>query len=221
MRAPGAVRPLVEVLRDADRNLRRAAAESLGEIGDPQAAAALLVALDDEHWSVRCAAAAALGRIGSSKAVAALAARVDDPDATVRRAAVGALGEIRDPRGAGRLVAALGDPGLQAAALEALRRLGTAALPEMEQAFAVGALDAEQRRLLVDLAGRLADPSARRLLLAGLDDASASVRVEAAAALGDGGFREALRPLLEKKASDPSPEVRQAATSALRKLQPR
>ena len=172
MRAPGAVRPLVEVLRDADRNLRRAAAEGLGEIGDPQAAAALLVALDDEHWSVRCAAAAALGRIGSAKAVSALAARVDDPDATVRRAAVGALGEIRDPRGAGRLVAALGDPGLQAAALEALRRLGTAALGEMERAFAAGTLDADQRRLLVDLAGRLEDPSARRLLLAGLDDAS-------------------------------------------------
>jgi HEAT repeat protein len=211
----------VEVLRDPDRNLRRAAAEGLGEIGDPQAAAALLVALDDEHWSVRCAAAAALGRIGSSKAVSALAARVDDPDATVRRAAVGALGEIRDPRGAGRLVAALGDPGLQAAALEALRRLCTAALGEMERAFAAGTLDADQRRLLVDLAGRFEDPSARRLLLAGLDDAIPAVRVEAAAALGDGGFREALRPLLEKKASDPSPEVRQAAASALRKLQPR
>ena len=31
----------------------------------------------------------------------------------------------------------------------------------------------------------------------------------------------ALRPLIDRKASDPSPEVRQAAASALRKLQPR
>jgi HEAT repeat protein len=134
---------------------------------------------------------------------------------------VSALGEIGDPRGAGRLVAALGDPGLQASALEALRRLGVGALPEMERAFRAESLDGDGRRQLVDLAGRLEDPSARRLLLAGLDDPSPAVRSEAAAALGDGGFREALGPLLERKASDPSPEVRQAAARALRKLQPR
>jgi HEAT repeat protein len=139
----------------------------------------------------------------------------------VRRAAVGALGEIRDARAAGRLVAALGDPGLQAAALEALRRLGAGALPEMERAFAAGALGAAERRLLVDLAGRVGDSSARRLLLGALEDASPTVRAEAATALGERGFREAVRPLLEKEANDPSPEVRQAAASALRKLQPR
>jgi HEAT repeat protein len=91
----------------------------------------------------------------------------------------------------------------------------------MELALAKGALAAEARRLLVDLAGRFEDLSARRLLLAGLEDPSAPVRAEAAAALGDGGFREALRPLMDRKAGDPSPLVRQAAASALRKLQPR
>ena len=91
----------------------------------------------------------------------------------------------------------------------------------MEQAIAKGALAAEARKLLVDLAGRFEDPAARRLLLAGLADESPAVRAEAAAALGDGGFREALRPLVDKKASDPSAEVRQAAARALRKLQPR
>jgi HEAT repeat protein len=221
IRAPSAVRPLMEVLRDADRNLRRAAAESLGDIGDPQAAGALLVALEDEHWSVRCAAAAALGRIGSPKAVPALVARVDDPDATVRRAAVGALGEIRDAGAAGRLLAALADPALQGAALEALRRLGASALPAMERALGGGTLPDGPRRLLVDLAGRLEGAAALRLLLAGLRDESASVRAEAATALGDGGFREALRPLLDRRASDASPDVRQAAAGALRKLQPR
>jgi len=179
------------------------------------------VTLEDEHWSVRCAAATALGRIGSSKAVPGLLARVDDPDATVRRAAVGALGDIRQPAAAGRLLAALGDPALQGAALEALRHLGASALPAMERAFAGGTLPAEPRRLLVDLASRLEDPATRGLLLAGLEDESAAVRAEAATALGDGGFREALRPLLEHRSTDPSPEVRQAAAGALRKLQPR
>ena len=221
IRAPEAVRPLVEALRDSDRNLRRTAAEGLGENGDPQAAPALIVALEDEHWSVRSAAATALGRVGSPKATLALVARADDPDDTVRRAAVMALGEVRDARAAARLIAALADPALQAAAREALRRLGPAALPEMEQALTRGALSADARRLLVDLAGRFEDPAARRLLLLALEDQSPAVRAEAATALGDGGFREALRPLVERKASDPAPEVRQAAARALRKLQPR
>ena len=65
------------------------------------------------------------------------------------------------------------------------------------------------------------DAAARRLLLSALDDPAPAVRVEAAHALGEGAFREALRPLLELKSSDPAPEVRQAAAGALRKLQPR
>ena len=194
IRAPAAVLPLVEALRDGDRNLRRAAAEALGEIRDPQAVPALLIALDDDHWSVRCGAAAALGRLGSPKAIGALSLRVEDPDPTVCRAAVTALGEIGDPRAAGRLVRALEEPALQPAALEALRRLGPPALPEIERAFVSGALTPEVRRLLVDLAGRLEDVATRRLLLAGLEDPSPAVRKDAAIALGEGGFREALRP---------------------------
>ena len=58
-------------------------------------------------------------------------------------------------------------------------------------------------------------------VLSALADPAPGVRVEAALALGEGGFREALRPLLALKASDPAPEVRRAAAGALRKLQPR
>ena len=181
--------------------------------------APLLLALEDEHWSVRCGAATALGRIGSAKAVPALLSHLADEDATVRRAVATALGEIGDPRAAGRLTQALSDAGLQSTAVEALRRLGASALPEMERAFS--SADPEVRRLLVDLAGRIEDRSARRLLLSALTDDSAPVRSDAALALGDGGFREALRPLMDLKASDPSPAVRQSAAQALKKLAPR
>ena len=64
---------------------------------------------------------------------------------------------------------------------------------------------------IVVLEGRQAEES----------EAGAEARAEAATALGDGGFREALRPLLEHRSTDPSPEVRQAAAGALRKLHPR
>ncbi len=89
----------------------------------------------------------------------------------------------------------------------------------MERSFSGSGPDV--RRLLVDLAGKLEEPNARRLLLAALADDSAHVRAEAAHALGDGGFREALRPLMDLKASDPSAVVRQAAGQALKKLAPR
>jgi HEAT repeat protein len=219
IRAAAAVRPLMGVLVDPDRNLRRAAAESLGSIADPQAVPPLLLALEDDHWSVRCAAAAALARIRSPKATQALLARLGDEDLTVRRAVVSALGEIGDARAAGPLVQLLGDPGLETSALEALRRMGAASLPELERAFA--ASSAESRRLIVDLVGKLEERRARRLLLSALTDDSASVRAEAALSLGDGGFLDAVRPLMDLKASDPSPDVRQAAALALKKLAPR
>ncbi len=219
IRVVSAVRPLVDVLGDADRNLRRAAAESLGAIADPQSVPPLLLALEDEHWSVRCAAATALGRIRSTKATQTLLGRLADDDATVRRAAVAALGEIGDPRAGGRLVQLLADPAVQSTALEALRRTGVAALPEIERGFA--SADSEARRLLVELVGKLEDRRARKLLLSALADDAAHVRSEAALALGDGGFLEAVRPLMDLKASDPSSEVRQAAAFALKKLAPR
>jgi len=213
------VRPLVGVLADPDRNLRRAAAESLGAIGDPQTVPPLLLALEDEHWSVRCAAATALGRIRGAKAVPPLLGRLGDDDATVRRAVVAALGEIGDARAARPLAQLLEDPGLQASALEALRRIGLPALPEVEKAFPAAPPDV--RRLLVDLVGKLEDGRGRRLLLAALADDSAEVRAEAALALGDGGFLDAVRPLMDLKSADPSAEVRQAAAAALTKLTPR
>jgi HEAT repeat protein len=153
------------------------------------------------------------------KATSPLLSRLQDEDSTVRRAAVAALGEIADPRAAGSLTQALQDPGLQVPALEALRRMAGAALAEVERAFASS--PPETRRLLVDLVGRVEDRRASRLLLGALADDSARVRAEAALALGDGGFLDAVRPLMDLKASDPSHEVRQAAGVALKKLAPR
>jgi HEAT repeat protein len=57
--------------------------------------------------------------------------------------------------------------------------------------------------------------------LSALADDSALVRADAVHALGDGGFREALRALMDLKASDPAAEVRQAAAAAITKLAPR
>jgi len=72
-----------------------------------------------------------------------------------------------------------------------------------------------------DVVAKVEGARPRKLLLSALADDSAQVRAEAALALGEGGFLEAVRPLMDLKASDPSPEARQAAAVALKKLAPR
>jgi len=174
IRAPGAVLPLVDALRDGTATCgappRRAWARSAtpGRAGAPDRARGRAL-----ERSLRRGLGARAARQPEDDR--ALSLRVDDPDPTVCRAAVSALGEVGNPRAAGRLVRALSDPALQPAAIEALRRLGPPALPEIERAFASGTLSPEVRRLLVDLAGRLEDVATRRLLLAGLEDPSPAV----------------------------------------------
>jgi HEAT repeat protein len=58
-----AVPALIQALGDSDRDVRRAAAEALGAIGDPQAIPALIQAQGDSDWDVRWAARQAIQQI--------------------------------------------------------------------------------------------------------------------------------------------------------------
>ncbi len=123
-----AVEPLIAALKDKNELVRKAAAEALGKIGDPQAVEPLIdvfkeiegytgeaeiealvkigapavepliAALKAEDSRVRWGAARALGKIGESRAVEALIATLRDKNGFVRRAAAEALGEIGDVR---------------------------------------------------------------------------------------------------------------------------
>jgi HEAT repeat protein len=55
------VEALLELLKDRDPNVRRAAVESLGRMGDPSLLGPLRAALSDEDALVREAVAKALG----------------------------------------------------------------------------------------------------------------------------------------------------------------
>jgi HEAT repeat protein len=63
-RDPAAVGPLVEVLHDRNRHLRRAAIEALGAIGEPGAIGALIEMLRDPYLIVRIQAVRSLVQIG-------------------------------------------------------------------------------------------------------------------------------------------------------------
>jgi len=115
-----AVDALIGALNDDDDGeVRRAAADALGQIGDPRATGPLLAALNDDHDNyVRRAAAGALGQIGDAGAVDALIAALNDGQPF----AAGALGQAGDQRAVGPLIGALhrdraGDRGTAATAL--------------------------------------------------------------------------------------------------------
>jgi HEAT repeat protein len=90
---PRAVEPLEARLRDdSSVDVRRAAADALGEIGTEGAMGALLGS-DDDSVTVRRVVADALGQFGSIEPVDALVDFLGDDDETVRRTAMFSLVE--------------------------------------------------------------------------------------------------------------------------------
>jgi HEAT repeat protein len=206
-----AVPVLLEALDDAE--LRRAAAEALGQIGTPSVPGLL------KRWAMRmrrcaAAAAAALGAIGDATAVPGLLAALDDADAEVRRAAVEALGEIGDAAAVPGLLAALGDADEVREGLR-LRRWGRSAMRQPCRAAGSAA-----RCVVVGACGNggalgeIGDQAAVPGLLRALGDAEWEVRWAAAKALGWIGDAVAVPGLLAAL-RDANAYVRQAAAKAL------
>ena len=186
--------PLVELLQDADSDLRIQAALALGEQQDPAAVEPLVRALDDPDANVRFHAIEALGRLRASDAVDALAAIVESGDFYLAFAAIDALALINDRRVAPRLAPLLARAELRDAVAAALGSLGdddavgpllAALTAEPEAAPAVAsALAAIERRDLRELGegthvadavrARL-EPDGLRHLLAAIDTASPDV----------------------------------------------
>ncbi len=150
-----AVEPLTAALADREAATRRGAAEALGQIADPRAAAALSPLLGDQDAGVREAAVRALVALGPP-AYEQLVRALDERDGVAREAATRALAGA----GEGAVAAALADR-LQAGepmshAGATLRVVGTRE-----------ALDAA--RLAADLLAILTDQAGRRLPTATLE----------------------------------------------------
>ena len=221
IRAPAAVRPLLAVLVDPDRNLRRAAAESLGT--SPIRRPCPRCSWPSRTSTGACAAPPPPRSAASAAARPPRAALPGWPTRTRRCDAPRWRRWARSatPAPRGRLMqvprttpACSPRRSRRCAAIGAGRAAGDRA--RLRRRDPRGAPAAGRPR------GPARGPAGRRLLLAALADDSAAVRAEAALALGDGGVpggRSA--PLMDLKASDPSPQVRQAAAAALKKLAPR
>ena len=85
------VNALIARLKDENAGVRRAAAHSLGQLGDLRAVSPLIVVLADSDGEVRSAAVDALADLEDPRAIGPIAGLLKDPVTDVKRNALGAL----------------------------------------------------------------------------------------------------------------------------------
>jgi HEAT repeat protein len=244
--AQSTIQPLLIVLGDSsldavDIDVRRAAAEVLGNQGDARAVESLIAALKDTYGEVRRAAAVALRQLGDAALDPLMTALLDE-DVSVRAGAAEVLGQLGNAQAVGSLIATLEDANgdLTRAAAAALgkpgdavvdprivaigRRAAAAALGQLGNTQSVKPLirtledtDWSVRMAAAEVLGRLGDPLAVEPLIAALKDAYGDVRRTAAEALGQLGDPLAVKPLIAAL-KDEDWDVRRTAAEMLGKL---
>ena len=108
-----AVKPLLEMLKNADPTLRMSVAEILGKIGDVRALRPLVALLEDDDAFVRIYAINALGDLKSESAVKPLLRFIKDEDPEARKSLAEALGKIDDNMALKPLIKLLEDPDIR------------------------------------------------------------------------------------------------------------
>lgn len=184
---PGAVAALGKLLTDEDDEVRRAAAESLGEILDETAAPLLLPLLAAaETPFARAALLAALRKLRAADALQPALNALADENAAVRREAAGVLAYLRNDAALAPLAERLA-----ADADDEVRRVVAGALGFSDAPTAAAALaaalrdpDWQVREAAAATLTKLAPSSALSDLIAAVADANWQVAVKAAAALG-------------------------------------
>src|SRR5213078_1722342 len=97
-------------LKDDNAGVRRAAAHSLGQLGDPRAVQPLIVVLADSDAEVRSTAVDALADLEDPRAIGPIAGLLKDPVADVRHNALSALSHWEQGVPTAPVVALLDDP---------------------------------------------------------------------------------------------------------------
>ena len=209
---------LVEELKSSeDPQVREEAAQTLGDLGEPEALPALIEAAEhDRSLAVQLAAETAIHKIGVDELIW-LSLNHEDP--VIREAAVDALRVASSHRSVDALRQALAtdeDSRVREASAEALAKIGG---EKAEQALLDAALNDEEavvREAAVrGLGTQKADWTAEELADLLGSDPAATVRVAAAEALGEFQDPVALRALLDAMSNDPDRDVRSAARRAL------
>ncbi len=213
--------PLVQLLREQDSAVRKAAAvalEHMAGIVDHAAASALVEFLqevkDDE---ARTLVISLLGVIPN--AIEPLTGMLKHADPSIRLTGADILDHLLDPRSADAFVDVMGDPVLQEKSVQTLKKLG-AIRDRVDQAF--NALrdieDSSQREegrmaTVIDLLG-IGRPMVE-ILIEYLRDEDWLVREASADLLGKIGDIRAVEPLMERLREDKDAGVKEIAIKSL------
>jgi HEAT repeat protein len=225
----GSLTPLLQ-----ENLLKRAIYDCLGALGAADCLPFLLQGLQERAKNSREAAAVALMRVRGRLSVEDRASLVDLPlrglkgsagakwviallngDPALLDLLVKLVGIMGDERATMELLGVAREERFRAGCVEAFRRIGAAALPELLSYFP-GAPYAE-RAFIARLLGELGASAGIELLLAGLGDESPELRASCVSSLGKlapPGASRRIAALLE----DPQPLVREAALEALLRL---
>ncbi len=184
----------IDRLQSIDERNRKPAADKLALMGN-EIVPRLLKEMDSPHTQVRFEVAHLLGRIRDRRAVPALIVALGDKSANVSQTAAWALGAIRTPEAVPALLSYANDVSI------GMRK---------QVIWALGACHADS------LAPALKD-SSRTVVMRGLRDGEADVRVGAVLALRELGVGGALDEVIAL-AADPSADVRYLIAQLLEQL---
>ena len=207
----GVVNALIARLKDENASVRRAAAQSLGRLGDPRAVEPLIAVLADSDAEVRATATDALADFEDPRAIAPIVALLKDPVTDVRKNALNALSHWERGVPAAPVIALLDDP-------DAEVRHGAVDLLDHLEARSAGPAIArlirdpssDVREAVIEALGNLGEQSGAAAITEALGDPNPDVRHQALDALNDLKAPIAEATLL-KMMTDVDPDVRQAA----------
>lgn len=166
-----------------------------------------------------CRAAAQLGALGNPKAVGALVRALSTPSSALREEICDALGALGDLRATSPLLSSLRDEDedVRDAAFTALLKIGQLRSSSMPDASAWESDFADPTAALTQIAWQT-DVEAVKLLQAAVRDEDPEVKIGAIYTLCHLGIQGALDDVTRLALSDPSEEVRAAATYGLGEL---
>lgn len=180
------VNALIARLKDENAGVRRAAAHSLGRLGDPRAVEPLIAVLADSDAEVRAAAIDALANLDDPRAIGPIAALLKDPVTEVKRNALSALSHWEQGVPTAPVVALLDDPDAE------VRHEAVHLLDHLHARSAGSAIarlirdpSADVRSAALQALGNLGEQSGATAITEALSDPNPDVRQAALGALND------------------------------------
>lgn len=211
-----AVKPLISVLTDTNSEVQIAAAEALGDIGDPSAVNPLIDILHDENRDVRRHVAQALGWIKDPRAVEPLLHLLNDENRWVRETVVTALGNMGQSA-LDFLIPASNDPDLNIRA-GAVQAIGMIRSPQSFDVLKSSLNDEEagiREKAVKGLVNLMDDPRSFDIFISILFDDKVEGDVAIVEALGEQRNPRAVEPLISVLKKHKDRKVRITAISSL------